>query len=330
MDELRIGILGAARIAPAAVVRPGRRLTGVEVVSVAARDPARARQFAERHRLPRTHDSYEALVADPAIDAVYIPLPTGLHGRWTLAAIEAGKHVLCEKPFAANAEEAAAVAGRAQSGRTVVMEAFHYRYHPLTARLLEILGSGELGPLRHIEASMCFPLLRRGDIRYDLDLAGGALMDAGCYPVHLVRTLSGREPTVVSARARQASRGVDRAMRAELALGDGATATVRTSLLSTDLLGVSARVRGAEGELSVLNPFAPQVFHRLSVRTSRGHRVEHLTRQPSYEFQLQAFAFAVRHGGPVVTSAADAVCTMALIDDIYRAAGMAPRLPTPP
>ena len=320
--------LGAARITPGALIRPAAKNPAVEVVGVAARDPERAREFADRHGIGRVYESYERAVGDPEVDAVYNPLPNGLHGRWTLAAIDAGKHVLCEKPFAANAEEAAEVARRATAAGVVVMEAFHYRYHPLASRLLEIVGSGELGAVRRIETSMCFPLLSRGDIRYRLDLAGGALMDAGCYPVHLMRVLSRSEPTVRRAAAKLASPGVDRAMRAEVDLPGGAVGVITTSMLSSALLNVSARVEGEDGELRVLNPFAPQHYHRVKVVTTQGHRVEHLTRTPTYEFQLQAFAYAIRHGGPVLTPPADAVKNMALIDAIYRAAKMEPRQPT--
>src|SRR5205814_2875807 len=141
---------------------------------------------------------------------VYIPLPNGLHGRWTLAALAAGKHVLCEKPFTANAAEAAVVAEAAGSSGLVVMEAFHYRYHPLARRMQEIVAGGELGELRHVEAHLCFPLPRFSNIRYDFGLAGGALMDAGCYTVNLVRMLGGGEPEVVSARALLHGTTVDR------------------------------------------------------------------------------------------------------------------------
>jgi len=123
--------------------------------------------------VPRVADSYQALLDDPDIDAVYNPLPNGLHGEWTLKAIAAGKHVLCEKPFTANAEEAERVAASAAYSNLVVMEAFHYRYHPMAKRALQIVESGELGRLTHVETAFCFPLPRFADIRYQLDLAGG-------------------------------------------------------------------------------------------------------------------------------------------------------------
>ena len=179
MDRLRIGTLGAARITPAALLKPASQLPEVTVSAVAARDPDRARRFADRHRIRRVHPSYQALLDDPAIDAIYNPLPNSLHAAWTLRAIEAGKHVLCEKPFTANAVEAAEVAAAAKASGLVVMEAFHYRYHPLARRMRDVVAGpgpgtdGEIGPLRYLEASLCFPLPRFSDIRYSYELAAG-------------------------------------------------------------------------------------------------------------------------------------------------------------
>ena len=183
---------------------------------MAARDRTRAEAFANRHSIPRVYGSYRELVEAPDLEAVYVPLPNGLHAEWTLAALAAGKHVLCEKPFAANATEAERVADAAAQSGLVVMEAFHWRYHPLATRLLEIVGRGDLGEIERIEAALIFPLLKASDIRWQLDLAGGSLMDAGCYPVHLVRTLAGAEPVVTSAVCKERSPGVDRWIRAEL------------------------------------------------------------------------------------------------------------------
>ena len=213
MDQLRIGTLGAARITSSALIKPARQTPEVTVAAVAARDPERARRFAAKHRIRRVHDSYQALIDDPAIDAIYNPLPNSLHAQWTLRAIEAGKHVLCEKPFTANATEAADVAAAAAASGLVVMEAFHYRYHPLARRMQEVAAE-EIGPLRYLEASLCFPLPRFSDIRYSYNLAGGATMDAGCYAINWLRMLGPGEPEVLSARAKLHGPDVDRAMAA--------------------------------------------------------------------------------------------------------------------
>ena len=199
---VRIGILGAARIAPSALIKPARETSEVVVAAVAARDVSRAQAFAAKHGIAKAHDSYEALIADPDLDAVYNPLPNGLHGRWTRAALDAGKHVLCEKPFTANAAEAREVAELAAKSDRVVMEALHYRYHPCASRIEEILASGELGKLERVEAHWCFWMPKFSDIRYDYSLAGGALMDLGCYAVDIVRRFGGSTPEVVSAQAK--------------------------------------------------------------------------------------------------------------------------------
>jgi predicted dehydrogenase len=298
------------------------------VAAVAARDASRAQAFAAKHHIARVHESYEALIADPDIDAVYNPLPNGLHGRWTRAALAAGKHVLCEKPFTANADEAREIADLAAQSDRVVMEAFHYRYHPLALRVEEIIASGELGKLERVETAMCFPLHKFSDIRYNYALAGGATMDAGCYAVHMARTFGGGTPEVVSAQAKLRDPQVDRAMTAELLFAEGHTGRVRCSMWSSDLLRISAKVVGEHGELRVLNPVLPQMFHRLSVRSADGKRVERFSRRPTYAYQLDAFAAAVLRGEPVKTTPADAIENMTVIDAIYRAAGLPLRQPS--
>ena len=265
---MQIGVLGAARIAPPALIKPAKENSDVVVAAVAARDVSRAQAFAAKHGIARVHDSYEALLADPDIDAVYNPLPNGLHGKWTRAALAAGKHVLCEKPFTANADEAREIAEVAAQSDRVVMEAFHYRYHPLALRIEEIIASGELGKLQRVEAALCFPLPRSSDIRYNYSLAGGATMDAGCYAVHMIRTFGGSAPEVVSAQPKLRGPQIDRAMTAEVRFAEGHTGRIRCSMWSSRLLDISAHVVGDRGELRALNPVLPQIYHRLSVRSS--------------------------------------------------------------
>ncbi|WP_082373673.1 Gfo/Idh/MocA family protein [Nocardia sp. NRRL S-836] len=327
-DHVRIGVLGAAMIAPSAVIRPARSSTVAEVVAVAARSADRAKTFADKHGIARVHGSYEDLLADPAVDAVYNPLPNGLHGKWTLAALEAGKHVLCEKPFTANAAEAETVAAAANASGLVVMEAFHYRYHPLAQRVAEIVASGVLGPLRHVEASVCFPLPVFSNIRYDYPLAGGAMMDAGCYAVHMARLLGGEEPEVRSAHAVLRTPDIDRAMRATLRFPSGHTGSVHASLWSAAVLKLSMKAIGENGVLSVFNPLGPHTFHRLSLRLKNRRSTETFGRRPTYAYQLDAFTDAVLHGKPFPTTADDAVRNMTVIDSIYRAAGLPLRRPT--
>ena len=286
MEPLRFGCLGAAKIAPAALLRPARVTPGVEVRAVAARDRDRAEVFAAKHNVPVVRGSYAELLADEDIDAVYNPLPNGLHAEWTLRALAAGKHVLCEKPFTANAVEAERVASAADASGLVVMEAFHWRYHPLAQRMVEIIESGQLGKLQRVEAAFCFPLLSRHDIRWQLSLAGGAMMDAGCYAVHMVRTMAAAEPVVTSATARVRSPGVDRYMRAEIEFPGGVTGRVTASMWSSAVLQLSAVAIGERATMRVWNPLAPHPFHVLWI----DHHPERVPGGRTYDYQLQAFA----------------------------------------
>ena len=323
MDTVRIGVLGAARIAPQALVKPANANAEVVVAAVAARDPERAKAFATKHGIERVHDTYDALIADPDIDAIYNPLPNGLHAPWTKAALEAGKHVLCEKPSTSNAAEARDVAEVAAAHPDqVLMEAFHYRYHPFAARLREIIDSGELGALQRIETWMCFPLPKFNDIRYDYGLAGGATMDVGCYTIHQARMLAGEEPEVVSAVAKVQKPDVDRAMKAELRFPSGATGSVHCSMWSTSILSLGAKVVGADGELRIRNMTMPHILGRATVKTAGGTRSEAAPKGVTYAFQLQAFADAVLRGAPVLTPPSDSIANMEVIDAIYTAAGL--------
>jgi predicted dehydrogenase len=296
------------------LIDPSRGEPGAEVVALAARDRTRAEAFAAKHGIPKVLPSYDAVLTDADVDAVYIPLPNGLHGVWTTRALDAGKHVLCEKPFTANADEAAHVVQRVEQGDRVVMEAFHWRYHPMANRLIDIVRSGEIGSVRHVEASLCFPLLKRVDIRWRLDLAGGAVMDAGCYPVNMVRSVTGREPEVVRAELRRTRGGVDRFARAELRFPDGATGRVTASMLSAHVLAVHLRVTGSSGEVRAFNPLMPKMFGVLSVRTPTSRRRERRWTESTYAHQLRAFVGAVRHGTSFPTTAQDALSNMAVID----------------
>ena len=334
---LRFGILGAARIAPSALVKPAKLHAelngGVEVLAVAARDIAKAQKFAAKHGIAKVHDSYDALLADAEIDAIYNPLPNGLHGQWTIKALEAGKHVLCEKPFTANAEEAELVAKTAaQHPELVVMEAFHWRYHPLAHDLRAIITSGELGEIRHVESSLCVPLPLRNDIRFRFDLAGGSLMDTGCYTVHMNRVMAGIEPAVVRATAKTLKREpqIDRWITADLSYPAGPTGKITAALWSGQVLRIGLKVKGSDGELRVFNATQPALYHRASVVTKTGKRnVKSADKRQTYWHQLDAFAAAVAGDrSRNLTGIDDAIANMRVIDAIHKAAGLELRHPS--
>lgn len=324
VNPVKIGLLGTARIAKMALLSPARKNPRVEVVAVASRSEDKARRYAKANRIPRAYAGYQALLDDPDIEVVYNPLPNNLHAEWSIRSLQAGKHVLCEKPIAANADEARAMqAAATQSGRQLI-EAFHFRYHPLAARMKEIVTSGELGAIRHLDAQFCVFIPGKKDIRFAYATGGGAFMDVGCYVVNVCRFLAGSEPTVKSATARLIQPQVDDWMSAELEFPSNITASVTGSLRSQIWnWRAFVQVTGEHGTMTVLNPFLPQFFHRITVESAIGRRREFVARNPtSYACQLKALVNAVRGGVTVPTDAIDGIKTMTVIDAIYSAAGL--------
>jgi len=337
---LRIGVLGTARITGRALMEPARAVPQVTVAAVAARDKARAEEFALGHGVPVAHGSYELLLADPGVDAVYIPLPNALHAPWTLRAIAAGKHVLCEKPFASNAPEAVSVAAAARQSGLVVMEAMHYRYHPLVRRMASLISEGAIGTPRHAQAWTSWPVPDMGDIRYDHALGGGALMDGGCYAIDCLRLVaeqvSAAEPSVTGALADPLpGEPVDRDMAVRLAFPGGPTGWFESSftregefLADVHVIGDGGRlwlrnfINAHEGRLRMIAPNGAVASDEAAsdLRRSDADRAD-----TTFAWQLRAFAAAITEGAPFATTADSAAVTMRVIDDAYRAAGLPPR-----
>lgn len=305
-----------------ALTNPARTVREAQVLAIAARDPKRAYTFAKRHNIPRVHQTYAALLADPDIDAIYNPLPNSLHAEWTIRALKAGKHVLCEKPIASNAAEAEEMAKAARETGLVLSEAFAYRYFPLTERVKQIMKSGELGNVQHIDAQFCFLLPSPKNIRFNLELAGGALMDCGCYPVSLIRYLADAEPTVERAKARLFGPQVDHNMAAHLSFADGRSAHLECGMLSPKLFCSVLKVEGDAGRLRVLSPFQPHWFNWLTVNGRKGKYSERVRGENSYILQLRAFIKAIRGEVKLNTDPADAINNMRVIDAIYEKAGL--------
>ena len=340
MDVVRIGMLGTARIAERALIAAARVVPDVTVAAVAARDAQRADTYAAEHGILAAYGSYDELLADPAIDAIYNPLPNSLHGPWTLQAIAAGKHVLCEKPFACNATEAALVAEAAATSGLVVMEAMHYRYHPMIGQLRKAVRS--LGPVRHIQLWTSFTIDDPDDIRYDYALGGGVLMDGGCYAIDCIRMLADGEPAVTGALADTEPGGlIDRAMAVRLAFPGGTTAWFDSAFtldgeFRADVHVVCERgtvwvrnfIAAHDGELYV-TPDEPTAGGSSGVETDEPSAGAGLglgsAADTTFAWQLRAFAQAVTKGAAVETSAGNAVATMRVIDEAYRAAGLPAR-----
>ncbi|MEZ0354726.1 Gfo/Idh/MocA family protein [Mycobacterium sp. SA01] len=324
--SLRIGVLGASRIAENAIVGPARDL-GHRLVVVAARDPQRARRFADTYGVERIADSYADVVGDAEVDVVYNPLANSLHAPWNLAAIKAGKPVLTEKPFARNHIEAQQVADAATAAGVSMLEGFHYLFHPVTQRMFELATDGELGEIRHVEVRMAMPAPAPDDPRWSLDLAGGALMDLGCYGLHIMRQLGARglgRPAVTAAHASQRSPGVDEWCDVELRFPSGATGC-SANTMTAEAFSFTVKLVGSKGDALAHDFIKPHTDDRITIRTPGGTRVEHLGTRASYTYQLDAFAAHLLDHVPLPIGVDDAVQNMHYVDAAYRAAGMSPR-----
>jgi predicted dehydrogenase len=320
MQSIRIGILGAARIAPKAVILPARGNPEFQIVAVAARDKVRAKAYAVEHGIPAVAEDYGALIAREDVDLVYVALPTGGHMKWSLAALKAGKSVLCEKPFAMDAGQALIMAANAAAAGRPLIEAFHNRFHVVMRRAIEIAASGELGRLMEAEAVFDAPIpCTPTELRWSPMLGGGgALMDLGCYCVHALRTITGAEPKVARAEC-TIEHGVDATTSAELSFPDGLHARMSTSMKKP--FSATLRINGEKGSLSISNFLAPQNGCRFVVEMGGRTREEPTEGPSTYEAQLAHVADVLLRGATPLTGGADAIANMECIDAIYAAGG---------
>jgi len=320
-----MGILGCAKVNGFAIFDVIQDVPEITIDGIASRDGKRAREAALTYGVQRHYSDYESLISDPKIDAIYIPLPNNLHYSYSIAAIEAGKAVLCEKPIACNQREALQMLERSTALGIPIIEAFHYRHHPLALRLEELINCGEIGRLKHMDVQFRTPagIVGPDNIRLDYDLGGGATIDPGCYCINIVRLIAGAEPSVLSATPILKSDQIDIAMSAELILPDGCTAHIECSL-SDDIEAFhqSVKIIGESGTISVTNPFLPHLGNRLEIKTPERSWTEILPTTPSYVYQLKAFADLLLTGSPSRTTLEDGIKNMKVIDDVYRAAGM--------
>ncbi len=318
--ELRWGIMSTANIGRAAVIPAIAASSNGRVVAVASRDEARASDFAAANEIPHAHASYDALLEDPDVDALYIPLPNSLHLEWTIRAMEAGKHVLCEKPLALTEAECQRMCAVSDDTGMRLMEAFMYRFHPRTQRVLERVRGGHIGDLRLIRSCFTFRLTRSDNIRWDASLGGGALMDVGCYCVNVSRTMAGAEPIAAQATANWAKSGVDSEMIGTLRFPDGVLAHFDCSL-SMERTEEYA-VAGTDGSLVVPHAFLPGT-EDAPIHHQRGRAAgttELISGVDEYRLMVEHFAACVVEGRPFRYPAREAALNMRAIDALYRSA----------
>ena len=326
---LRIGILGAARIAPSAIIFPAHA-TGHQLVAVGARDKGRANEFAKQYMIEKAYGSYQEVIDDPNVDVIYNPLPNNAHGPWNIRALAAGKHVLSEKPSASNAAEAKEVAAAVSKSGKVFMEGFHYYYHPVFQRLLAIIKSGEIGEVIKVESALLIPMPDKNDLRLQFDLAGGSIMDVGCYALHSQRMISqlitGAEPTVVNTEANAPDGKVDTKLNVQLKYPNGVAALAKGDFESP-AFEAPLTVTGSKGSVHLPNFVVSGWDPRVIVDVAGNRRVEQLPSISPYTYQLIAFADAVDLGKPVKTDDKDALAQSQLIDSAYLSANL-PLRPT--
>lgn len=320
-SKLRWGILSTAKIGREKVIPATLASPSSEIVAIASRDAARARQVADEFGIPRAYGTYEELYADPEVDAIYNPLPNHLHIDCTLAAARAGKHVLCEKPIGLNAKDAERL--REAPDNVAIMEAFMVRFHPQWLRVREIARSGELGEVRAINAVFCYSNLDPENVRNKVDIGGGATLDIGCYPITGARFVYEAEPKrVVSLIDRCPQFGTDRQASVIADFGEGRhlNFTVSTQLVPHQTI----EIVGAKGRAELIIPFNAPQNEATALLVDAGHSFDGaLTRREvlpvcdQYTEQAEAFARCVLSGQKPPYGIEDAIASMRILDAVF-------------
>lgn len=318
--KIRWGVISTANIGRAAVIPAIQASRNGELVAVAGRDADKARAFALKLGIPRSYGSYQALLEAQDIDAVYVPLPNSLHREWTLRAAELGKHVLCEKPLGLTAQECLEMEAAAERNQVKLMEAFMYRFHPRTEKVLEMIGAGQLGELRLIHSAFTFRLTRPDNIRLKPELGGGSLMDVGCYCVNISRTVAGAEPVEAQALARWSLSGVDEQMVGTLRFANGMLAQFDCAL--TMERREVYELAGTDAFLAVPAAFLPGEADVGILETrSRGSLEQHvIPGVDEYRLMAEHFADCILQDRPPRYPAAEAAANMRVIEALYRSA----------
>jgi predicted dehydrogenase len=336
-DRLKWGILGTGNIANQFSAGVNACLRGT-LVAVASRHPQKARDFAAKHHIPASHGTYEDLLRDPHVQAVYVSLPNSMHHQWTIASLQAGKHVLCEKPFALNSAQSQEMFDQADKSGLKLMEAFMYRCHPQTHAVLQELRSGTIGQLKLIRTSFCYFTARvQGNIRFSADLGGGALMDVGCYCIDLAQLLADSQPTQIHLTAHLHESGVD-----ELAAG---TLRFANGVISTFTCGMrvqadnTAYLCGSEGYIEIPWPWKPTPDNSLYIlarstppRLDRTPQTAPPT-QPRqtrkidaplniYAYQADDFAASVLDGQEIRVTKSQTLANMRILETMRRQIGL--------
>ncbi len=323
-EPVRWGVLSVANIGVKRVIPAILSSSNGQLMAVASRNAHRAQELIAHIPHVRIYGAYESLLEDPDIEAVYIPLPNSMHAEWTIKALQAGKHVLCEKPLAVSAQQGRTMVEAALANNRLLMEAFMYRFHPQTLWTLEQVRAGRIGAVKLVRASFSFNVMlppRPNNIRLQADLAGGSLMDVGCYPVNFCRAVFGHPPSTVSAKVYKPDDAqVELAANAVLDYGDGRFGLIDSSFnLPTRQV---AEIHGDEGSISIPLPFTPVDVEVEVVLSLQGQTIhQHIARVDQYRLEVEHFGASVRSGTQPVLSLTESIENLATIEAIYLSAG---------
>ena len=319
---MRLGLLSTANI-NRAILAGAARTGRVDVVAVASRDAGRADAYAAEHGIATAHGSYEALLADPDVEAVYISLPNGMHHEWTMCALAAGKHVLCEKPYTRHPHEAEEAFDAADAAGLVLAEAFMYRHHPQTARVARLVADGAIGRLCAVKATFTFPLRDLSDVRALPELDGGALMDVGCYCVSGIRLLAG-EPEHVRGEQVTGTTGIDMAFHGTLRCAGDVVGQFEATFRSPQRQSLEAV--GEDGVLVVEAPWRVDWGGSVTLRRDGATELVEVDEADAYTLELENLADAIEGRAPALLGRADAVGQARAIEALYRSAESGTRI----
>ena len=325
---IRIGLLGAARISERAIIQPAALRSDAVIAAVAASSLDKAQRFAEPFGIELALGSYDELLARDDIDLIYNALPPSLHAQWTIKALLHGKHVLCEKPFAMDVEEAKDMVATAEISGRLLIEGYHYRFHPVFAEVQRVVASGELGTINTVRSNFSVRIAETsGSLRHNVPLGGGALMDLGCYPLHWLRTLFASTPHILWADAICPKPQLDSTFELRLQFPDGPLAYVGCSMSEHLNRQNDAYLclEGDKAQLEVFNLVSPHQGHQLRLTKYGQSHDYQIAGDSTYDHQLAHVIACINGEAQPLTGDQDAIEQMQLIDDAYKAAGLLPR-----
>jgi predicted dehydrogenase len=314
---LHWGLLSTARI-NRSLIPPLRASKRNQLVAVGSRAQDSADKYAQEWKIPRAHGSYEALLANPEIDVIYNPLPNHLHAEWTIKAVEAGKHVLCEKPLALNVEEVDAIQSAARKHGRIVMEAFMYRHHPQTLKVQELVKNGSLGTLKLIRGSFSYVLSREGDVRLKPEMGGGSIWDVGCYPISYARMIVGANPLEVFGWQVAGPTGIDETFAGQMRFANDVLAQFDSSFVIP--FHTFMEIVGSDGTLNIPRPFRPGTDEKIYLTQGEKTEIIKIPGQELYVGEVENMTDAILLGHEPRVSLDDSRANVAVIYSLLESA----------